>query len=83
VFSHGPNGDSADAWLARIDENGTMLWKQTFGTSGGKTSYYSEERQPSAVPTSFSSWFMIVGMLIVVTGIRSNKRTLRSKNKPK
>jgi hypothetical protein len=96
VFSHGPNGDSVDAWLARIDENGIMLWQQTYGTSGGKISYYSEEGHPSAktsyyteegelsaVPTSFSSWFMIIGMIFVVTGIRSNKKTLRSKNKPK
>ncbi|MFX0052052.1 MAG: hypothetical protein ACFE8U_12285 [Candidatus Hermodarchaeota archaeon] len=41
VLSHGSNGDSADAWLARIDENGTILWEQTYGTSGGNSRSYS------------------------------------------
>jgi hypothetical protein len=41
VFSQGSNGDSADAWLARIDENGTILWEQTYGTSGGNPRSYS------------------------------------------
>jgi hypothetical protein len=79
VFTDGPTGDSADAWLARIHVNGTMLWEQTYGTWGGQP-HHLLEGQPYTAPTSFSSWFLVVTMLIVVAGIRSDKRGLKPKN---
>ncbi|MFX1512322.1 MAG: hypothetical protein ACFFCQ_07035 [Promethearchaeota archaeon] len=35
VLSHGAAGQSADAWLLRIDETGSLLWEQAYGTIGG------------------------------------------------
>ncbi|MFW9995536.1 MAG: hypothetical protein ACFFD4_26095 [Candidatus Odinarchaeota archaeon] len=42
VLSHRTGGDSADAWLARFDENGTLAWEHAYGTREVKTSpkYY-------------------------------------------
>ncbi|MFW9997024.1 MAG: hypothetical protein ACFFD4_33585 [Candidatus Odinarchaeota archaeon] len=36
VLSHGTGGESADAWLARIDENGNLLWEEAYGITGGE-----------------------------------------------
>ncbi|MFW9994723.1 MAG: hypothetical protein ACFFD4_21955 [Candidatus Odinarchaeota archaeon] len=37
VMSRSLNGDSADAWLARFDENGTLAWEHAYGTGGIET----------------------------------------------
>ncbi|MHA2328703.1 MAG: hypothetical protein ACXACR_09295 [Candidatus Hodarchaeales archaeon] len=70
VFSHGTGGDSVDARLARIDENGILLWDQAYGTTGGKTGLRWKLDSASPAATSFTSWFIaIITFTIILTFI--------------
>jgi hypothetical protein len=81
VLSHGTDGDSADAWLARINENGNLLWEQAFGITGGKPSLRLKLDSTSHAFNFFPPWFLVVATVIFITIVRSFKRILNPRKK--
>ncbi|MHA2404185.1 MAG: hypothetical protein ACXADH_14405, partial [Candidatus Kariarchaeaceae archaeon] len=83
--SHGTCGDSADVWLSRINGNGTVLWEKVYGITGGITNdgwkWYLDSG--TFATFSFTSWYLVVAILIAVTSFKSDKRNLRHERKPK
>ncbi|MHA1978734.1 MAG: hypothetical protein ACW98I_17670 [Candidatus Hodarchaeales archaeon] len=77
--SRGLGGDSVDVWLSKIAGNGTLLWEQTYGITGGITSDGWEWHHNPSFPTaaSFTPWYLIFSTLITVTTIRSAIRGLK------
>jgi hypothetical protein len=69
---------SVEGWLAKLHANGTMLWEQGYGTTGGKIHQYGGPftvlPNSSQASTAFPSWFFFVGVFTLIIRLRSSEK---------